>query len=225
MPHLSFPSDINSSKDIFLMYPVDFTVETTQRGVNSRKIPSTGDSVSLPTPAEGITLTETGQWEETAGYQNLSGAAIGAAGKAVMDGLGPAGKITVGKGKFINDYASLSYSGSNFRTYSFSWELLPSSLAEAQAIAEIIKVVRVNSLPNYSGADKAGRLTYPKMWKVYPAMKTEIGLFLKDCVITSVTVNYTPDGVLRLFKSGHPVSVNLALEFQELYRAEKGDVQ
>lgn len=220
-----FPSDISQLKDVFMMYPEDFKVETNSRGVNSKKISYTADRIALPTPAEGITLNESGEWEEMAGYQNLRGAATGAAGKAVMDGLGPAGKHTIGKGVFINDYASLSYSGSGFRTYSFSWDLIPSSESEARSIMEIIKLIRRNSLPDYNKTGEGGRLSYPKMWKVYPAMNTEIDLFLKDCVITNFTVNYTPDGVLRLYNSGHPVSVNMQIEFKELYRAEVGDVR
>ena len=62
------------------------------------------------------------------------------------------------------------------------------------------------------------------MWVVYPAMNTNIGLFMKDCVITDMTVNYTPDGILRRFYSGHPVNVNLSISVKELYRADTRDV-
>lgn len=217
---LKFPSDIDQSADVFLMYPVGFSVESTQRGVRKTASLNTAGAVSLPTPSEGISLNESGNWEETTGYQNFQGTVTANLGKAALDGLGDTGKVAFGKGKFVNDYASLSYGGSNFRTYTFTWDLIPDSLEEAQSISSIIKHIRTHSLPQYDGPV----LNYPSMWKVYPAMRTQIGLFLKDCVITNFTVNYTPDGVLRRYKSGHPLSVNMQIEFKELYRAERGDV-
>ena len=82
-------------------------------------------------------------------------------------------------------------------------------------------------MPDYNtGGDSSKVLfNYPSMWKVFPALQTEVDLYLKDCVITNFTVNYSPDGVLRLYKTGHPVAVNMQIEFRELYRAEMADVR
>lgn len=221
---LEFPSDINKSDDIFLMYSVPFTVTPKQRGVNTLSTIDYTSAIALPTPSEGLSLNESGNWDEMVGYQSLEGFATSAIGKALTDSLGPAGKTTIGKGKFVNDYASLSFSGSNFRAYTFTWDLIPTSEKEAITIAEIIKKIRTNALPSYYGEDSIGRLNYPNMWKVYPCMSTGIDLQLKDCVITNFTVNYTPDGVLRRYHSGHPLSVNMQIEFKELYRAQREDV-
>jgi hypothetical protein len=225
MPELIFPTDIASSDDLFVMYPTAY--ETTRRGsgiVVNKKIDPAG-KINLPTPAQGLTLSESGNWDEMDGFQfdaNMSSApdAISklAAHTAFEQG-GPLVKL-YNKGDFRNDYASLAYSGSNFRTYSFGWDLIPESQTEAENIAHIIKTIRRASLPKYNGT----LISYPSMWRVYPAMYTKCDLWLTDCVITNFTVNYTPDGVLRRFTSGHPLSVNMAIEFKELYRADYEDV-
>jgi hypothetical protein len=222
---LSFPKDIRNSNDVFLMYPTSFKVHRSSTDVRRKISIDQSSVIALPTPAEGISLSESGNWDEERAFQfDANASDIGAAGKMIglktgIEQGGPIAKIGI-KGSFYNDYASQSYSGSNFRSYSFSWDLIPSSKVEAIAIVDIIKTIRKNSLPSYAKAF----IEYPSMWRVYPAMNTEVGLFLKDCVITNFTVNYTPDGVLRRYISGHPVSVNMAIEFKELYRADRGDI-
>jgi hypothetical protein len=139
--------------------------------------------------------------------------------KKVRETFGSMGNH-IQKGKSINDYASLSYQGSNFRTFNFAWDLIPHSLQEAEKLAEIIKIIRKHSLPSYNSTI----IDYPHLWDVTPLVSEGINVKLLDCVITNLTVNYTPEGVLRRFNSGHSTSVNLELEFKELYRASSDDI-
>ena len=218
---LSFPKDISSSADVFHMTPVGYHVQAGGHKVN--KNIDTAKSICLPTPSSGITLSEGGSWDETDSFQTFSAASLlGKAVKKTIENVGDIAKQAV-RGFVLNDYASLSYNGSNFRTYSFQWDLIPSSEIEAIEIAKIIQTIRYYSLPSY--IDNGYALTYPSMWRVYPAARTEMNILLKDCVIETLNVNYTPDGVLKQYNSGHPVSVSLELSFKELYRADRSDIE
>jgi hypothetical protein len=225
MPQLSFPANIRSSEDVFLMYATELKVQRRGTGVFTNKTIDTASAIALPTPSEGLVLNESGNWEEAKGFQlsfNKSDAKAAAAMIAFEKGTeagGPVASFYQKKNGLVNDYASLAYDGSNFRTYTFAWDLIPSSETEARSLANIIKNIRSNSLPSYTGAI----IDYPKMWKVLPA-GSSLGFYLQDCVISNFTVNYTPDGVLRRYHSGHPVSVNMSIEFRELYRASREDV-
>ena len=128
MSILIFPGENNSQfENSFMMTPIKFKVST-KRGNKAQSVNSqakTGDSIVLPTPSSGLSLTESGSWDETEGYQHgataqgLKEAGTKVIVKKAVEAAGPAGKI-INKGKFINDYASLAFQGTNFREFTFA---------------------------------------------------------------------------------------------------------
>jgi hypothetical protein len=229
---LQFPSENSQSHDnAFIMTPVKFII-TTKKITATQKlshVPATSESVVLPTPNSGLFLNETGNWDESTGYQHarsfsgIKDLAIKGAAHQFKEQSGAFGNVLI-KGEFINDYASLSYQGSNFREFSFSWLLIPTSEDEAVKLMNIIKQIRYYSLPNYGRTNNKGFIQYPYMWEVNPAVDSKIDMTIKDSVITNFTVNYTPEGVLKTYNSGHPISVDISITFKEIYRASDGDV-
>ena len=217
---LQFPKDISNKSDSFLMIPISYRI-TLKSHRFYQKINKIPDSVKiiLPTPSEGLNLTEGSNWDETEGLISFKEGAKAGFGKKMIESGGTPLKHLI-KGEFINDYASLSYNGSNFRTYSFSWDLIPSSEEEATILSKIISKIRKESLPTYTGQ----LIHYPAMWNLFPVSQNPMGIYIQDCVITNFTVNYTPDGVLRMYKTGHPLSVKMSIDFKELYRASQSDV-
>jgi len=228
MAGLRFPSGSKNGKgDLFLMTPIEFKVSTDKVKLKqtAQYKANSGSTIILPTPSSGITLSETGNWEEAAGVnhdatlKSVGQALGGAAVKGVTDSMGKfSGAIT--SGRFINDYASLAYQGSAFREFSYSWILIPSSADEAESIQNIIRTIRYYSLPNYSTFE----VKYPYMWTVNPALESKIGIVLRDSVITNFTVNYSPEGVFKTYNTGHPVSVTMDITFKEIYRASDTDI-
>ena len=216
---LQFTAKIKTYDASFIMTPYKYSVSTTRNTQKISRDLESPSSIILPTPSGGLSLNESGNWDETEGFLDFSSGVIGTMAKKLKESGGTVAAHTI-KGEFINDYASLSYSGSNFRTFSFSWDLIPSSMNEAIELSNIIKEIRKKSLPTYSGR----LINYPSMWKVRPCKNATIGFFLLDCVISNFTVNFTPEGVLKMFESGHPTSISLELEFKELYRASASDV-
>jgi hypothetical protein len=214
---MHFPADIEGKAEAFVMVPVDYS--TDGLGV-IRSVPNSPGRITLPTPSGGLNLSESGNWEETVGYADLEGGAVATGINKGMGMMGDLGKQATTKGSFVNDYASLAYSGSNFRTYTFEWTFLPESQQEAVDVASIIRYIRQSALPTY----KTKFLDFPKMWLVYPVIQNQIGLYLQNCVITDVSINYTPDGNLKMFNTYHPMHTTMSITFKELFRASSEDV-
>ncbi len=231
---LQFPSEnTDNFVNSFIMTPVIFNVATNRNTKNQRvgKFSKTTNTIILPTPSNGINLQESGSWDETDGYQHgmskqgLKDFFTKGLVKKAKEGAGPLGNA-MAKGVFINDYASLAYQGSNFREFTFNWVLIPKSVEEAEVISKIIKRVRFYSLPNYKATNqKTATIGFPWMWDVTPSAGNEHIFRIKDCVVTNININYTPEGVLKTYSSNHPIYVELEVTFKELYRATDGDVE
>ncbi len=221
MAILNGASNYASDKTFLLKaYSYDTGVNTSAAFIdNPSKISNSALDIVLPAPTNGFTLNESGNWEEMEGLQSIGGDLIRNIA-SMARGIAGAASKHYKKGTFVNDYASLSYSGSEFRTWSFDWELMYNSAVEANTIYTIINSVRRLALPVYEGPE----IQYPYMWKLFPIKKNAMGLYLKDCVITSVDVNYSPDGVMQLHTSNHPTKVALTIAFKELYRADRRDI-
>jgi len=229
---IRFPKENVLHENVFLMIPTKFKIRA-QKSLSEQynmKIPISDGAIVLPTPSSGLSLSEAGNWDESEGYQHAltqsgaTDAAIKATLKGVKDALGAAGNAAF-RGEFINDYASLAYQGSNFREFTFSWDLIPKSLEDAKIIQQIIQTIRYYSLPSYGGiTTKRARVAFPYMWEVKPVLgNLDKTFIIKDAVITNFTTNYTPDGVLKTYNSNHPLSVNIEVSFKELYRATRAD--
>ncbi len=229
---LRFPSESSEDKtNLFMMTPIQFLIRT-QKSMRQRqtKVPKSTLSVILPTPSSGINLAESGSWDESEGYQHnlnkkgLIDFASKQTAKQVIESAGAAGKAAM-KGEFINDFAALAYQGSNFREFTFSWDLIPKSKSEAEMITKIIKHIRYFALPDYGNIhNQKTTVDFPWMWDVKPALGNINNIFsMKDCVITNFTTNFTPEGVLKTYNSKHPLAVNMEISFKELYRATDSD--
>ncbi len=126
MPQFPLERNIDFN-DFFIMTPYEFRISANRRNrrslkANARRILNTNNQIVLPTPTSGLTLNENGNWEDEEGYLSFGGGATAGIAKKVIADVGSTAKQFT-KGQFINDYASLSYKGSNFRTFSFSWNL------------------------------------------------------------------------------------------------------
>jgi hypothetical protein len=218
---LKFSTETNDS---FMMSPYTYNVQNNKSANKSPNVVRSSkadESIILPTPSSGLTLTESGQWEDVAGLIDLGKGISQGVSKKVLEMTGPVMEHAQ-KGMFLNDYSSLAYRGSDFRQYSFSWTLIPKSEKESRIIADIIRTIRKNTLPDYYTSN--GFVKYPNMWAIFPTLNDKLEFYLQDCVITNFSVNYSPESILRTYKSGYPVSVEFSIEVKELYRANVNDI-
>lgn len=116
-----------------------------------------------------------------------------------------------------NPHVTVFFQGVDLRTHSFTWKFAPKNVSESIMIQTIIKEFKKRMLPNYKwGA--ANVLGYPNMVQITlePDMKDTLYTF-KKCMISSVNVNYAPNGVPSFFaNSRHPTVIEFQINFQEL---------
>jgi hypothetical protein len=142
------------------------------------------------------------------------------AGYAMLDGFSDiAGGIAKQIGGAIpNPHSTIFFKGPDLRSFTWTWRLVPRSQNEGILIREILKRIRESILPKKSG----NMLQYPDLMQ--PTIKiprkdggpqVDLGKF-KRCLVRSMTVNYSAEGASAFFKDGHPVAIQMAMDFQEV---------
>ncbi len=150
-------------------------------------------------------------------------------------GRSPMGDLALGAGAglAVNNHMALVYRGPReFRSHSFNFAFFPKSNPEAREVKAILEDFRNGMLPRYVGGGKTNnRLSSPffKMPRHYILMimgkdgeNKQIDIFPRNNqdeqikhVITGMSVNHDPNGVVSLHADGFPVQTNLSVTFQE----------
>lgn len=120
-----------------------------------------------------------------------------------------------------NPFPVMIYSGTGFKTYSFSWTLHPTSHKETETIKKIVGYFRREMLPEQD-EKMSSILRTPAIFEI--EMKpNEYTKQFKRAVLTNLDVNYTPNGVAFLFDdlstgkpTRAPAAVSISLTFQEI---------
>lgn len=121
------------------------------------------------------------------------------------------------------------------RKFSFTFNLIPRSAEEANAIKEIVKYFRFHAYPEEIPVEVSGtNITFPIAYK-YPDM-FRIKMFVKsngtfvrsqhrilDCYCEGITTNYNPN-VAVYHQDGEPIQTDLTLNFIEFRALSRGDL-
>lgn len=145
-------------------------------------------------------------------------------------------------GYTINPQLEILYRGTKNREFVFSFRFLPRSATESNEVDNIIRTLRYHSSPQFGapgvfvGAE-AGRY-------FIPPSEFEVEFFYMDgdnavrynrlpriaqCVLSSVDVNYAPQGQFSAFKKsngelGGPIEIQMQLTFTETVILTKEDI-
>lgn len=169
------------------------------------------------------------------------GAAIGAVGGGLAMGAmnspeaaalglayGPnAGAISAGTGLAFNPRKEQVFKGVDFRTFSFDYQFFPRDAGESRNVLNIIKEFKLHMHPEYKDTNKF-------MW-IYPS-EFDIAYYSNgkenkaihrhtSCVLTEMSVNYTPNGSFTTFEDGTPTQINVQMTFRELALMDKDRIQ
>lgn len=118
-----------------------------------------------------------------------------------------------GKGQTVNPNMMMFFRNINFREHSFSFSFAPKSGAEVKNVIEIIRTFKRFSVPASTGG---AFLPYPSKWTVETRSRGKQYTMFKTCVITSVSVNATPNSIWATFENGFPVDVSIELTMREI---------
>ena len=149
------------------------------------------------------------------------------------------------RGIVINPNAELLYDSPEMREVGMIFKLVPKNADESNDIKKIIRIFRGASMPSWGatgvdilkgetttdGADHNGTnksefdiggqdnwIKVPNLCKftfMHGAKANQNIIQYKACAISGVEVNYTPDGTYAAHANGHPVAVELRLNFME----------
>ena len=135
-------------------------------------------------------------------------------------------------GSVMNPYMVAAYKGpSDMREHKFSFKMMPQSAAESRTCGKIVHAFKKAMLPSHSGGENT---TAPSMLFGYPDEFT-IDYYVKGekmkhsetnpnpmfnvgrSVLTACDLDYTTQDVPLFFdNSQYPVSISMALSFQEI---------
>lgn len=139
-------------------------------------------------------------------------------------------------GKTISNIAGVSanpmlqstFNGVNPREFEIDYVFYPKSDVELDQIHRIIKTFKGNMLPEYKGASEF-LFVYPSEFDIVYYMGGLENEYLHkhtSCVLTNMTINYTPDSVYTYFNAnGAPTKIIMTLSFREIDIITKEDVQ
>ena len=166
--------------------------------------------------------------EETLGKFTTNSEAVKEALKAtfVNRALGVKSLLSRTEGKVINPNLELLFNGPKLRQFSFDFFLSPRSATEAQNVIKIIRMFKQASAVQRT--DARIFLSAPNTFQVTYHMADSgiddtfesrehpyIGK-MKECAITSVGVEYTPENNFARFDGGYMTQYKLSLQMQEL---------
>ena len=142
--------------------------------------------------------------------------------------------ITRETGSAINPNLELLFGGPQLRTFSFVFNFAPNSAKEARMVRLIQRWFREGMLPQktsnfgggglFLGSPNVFRLCYKNNKRRIKGLNT-----FKICAVTSVQVDFTPDGVYQSYQDGEavsqPVRSTMSVTFNELTPIFANDYQ
>jgi hypothetical protein len=136
--------------------------------------------------------------------------------------------MAAGAGLAINNHMALVYRGpGEFRTHDFVFQFFPKDQDESKMIQNIINDFKNGMTPRLSGSLKGDnqRITAPffkspRQYKIEFLGGTKpftAPLFtMQTSVLTSMTVNHDPQGIVGFHEDGAPVQTTMSLNFKEI---------
>jgi len=148
-------------------------------------------------------------------------------------GLDAQSILGLSQGLGINSTVEVFWGGhGGHRTMSYTITMAPRNEKETTDIKDIVTMFKVGLHPGSNGASAGNGVssrfvTYPYMFKIAYMSGSKENEFLnkfKECVLESLSVNYTPNGGYSTLQNGSPVATVLTLNFKEIRHIYREDV-
>ena len=178
---------------------------------------------------------------------------IGAAGSAIIDGIGNLSTLALQKGlgsgvvpglsglqeargittgEIISERMELAFKGINKRQFQYTFKMIPKSAAEADEIKNIIHLFKRNMLPEMTGGDASGRrMTIPNTFNIQYMYNGADNNFLHkigECVLENFSVSYGGEKYATYNPTANgapPVETTITLAFKELDMVTRAGVE
>ena len=178
----------------------------------------------------GDLAAEVSSGKKEANVSNTLSDLVSAATTAAVGKFGVAGQAgMIAGGIASNPYTNVQFTGTNLRSFAFSFKLVAESPDESDSIKDIENTFRKFLYPKKFGSSEF-LLEYPPLFKI-EFMKLQGGdaspnkymPFLQYCYLLNMTATF--NSATNLFhKTGAPVELDLALTFQEAKALKREDL-
>jgi hypothetical protein len=124
-----------------------------------------------------------------------------------------------------------------FRTFSYTFVMVPKSADEAKVIFNIVKFFKLRMHPGTGAAGindiSSVTLTYPDEFeikyhvnnKVVDGSNSSTPLFkIKNCFMDTFTADYTTSGLVSFMDDDHPLTTTISMSFKETQLLTKADI-
>lgn len=165
------------------------------------------------------------------GASNISGedalSSITAAGLGLglkLPGTAGISKLT---GLAPNPRKEQLFKNVQFRTFNFDYQFYPRDAKEAQNVLNIIYEFKLHMHPEFKDANNF-LYVYPSEFDIFYYNGEYENMNVNrhtSCVLTDMTVNYSPNGQFTTFENGMPTQINITLTFKELATLTKEKIQ
>lgn len=157
----------------------------------------------------------------------LTSTARGYLAGLVLQAPGPGRLVSKASGLAANPKKEQLFQQVDFRTFTFAYQFFPRSEREAENVRQIIRSFKLHMHPEFKTGTSNFLYTYPSEFDIfyYQGAKENLNIHRHtSCVLTDMSVSYTPSSTFSTFKDGMPVQINMSLSFKELALLTKEDI-
>jgi len=119
------------------------------------------------------------------------------------------------------------FKGVDFRTFQFEYQFFPRNDTEAKNVLNIIQEFKYHMHPEFKDTNNFLYI-YPSEFDImyYQGSQENENIHRHtSCVLTEMSINYTPNGLFTTFANGMPTQINITLNFRELALLTKDKVK
>jgi hypothetical protein len=154
---------------------------------------------------------------------NQGSAGIAAAGLSIP-GTAGLSRLT---GLAPNPRKEQIFKAVEFRVFQFDYQFYPRDAQEAQNVLDIIYQFKLHMHPEFKDANNFLYI-YPSEFDIFYYNGTQENMNINrhtSCVLTDLSVDYSPNGQFTSFSDGMPTQINISLVFKELATLTKEKIQ
>lgn len=167
---------------------------------------------------------------DTFGFNQVAAASLSAAFLKEVGlgaGLEPSDILARTTGKAANPNMELLFRGPNMRAFDFGWKFISRSPQEAKRLRQIIKFLKVQSLPQLS--ENANLINSPNVFFIrYMNGDSRIKSLPqpKICALVDFGIDHTPDNLgWNAYEDSHPIATAITMQFLELTPLFRNEIE
>jgi len=193
-------------------------------------------SKAMEDKAAGLSMVDAAK-EAFPGFMGQGKRIIERAGAKLMsqivggDALGAYDKIS---NRAMNNFLETTFTGVDFRKFSYSWKFAPKNVDEVFMVERIIRLFKFHMLPELPNDDQYGRYyTVPSEFDIFYMFRGDENTWMnkiQTSVLVNMEVNYSPNqyNTFRPIEGRNgapPTEIDMKLDFMETKIITKADVK